>query len=469
MSKIIEETLSSQLFFSILDSLSDGIYITDKKGLTLWLNKSSENLCGAPRSKLIGINVKTLEEQGVFYPSITMMAFESGETVSAVQTLRSGRKILVTGHVIPDSEGNTEFVIAHSRDISETIKTTAQLEETQFLLKRYIEEYQIINRQQNQKLSNHIFVGESREFNNLLELLKKVAVVDSTIIITGETGVGKSLIAEYIHKLSHRSKKPFIQVNCSAIPESLIESELFGYKKGAFTGANTTGKIGLVKTAEGGTLFLDEIGDLPFHLQSKLLLLLQNNTYMPIGDTKNYVANVRIIAATNSNLIESINLGKFRRDLYYRLSVLPIHVPALRDRSEDIFPLLHYYLKKCNRKYYTTKSISNDVLDLLKNYTWPGNIRELENLVERMVIISKADIIQVHDLPEEIRNTNKFENLFSFESAFSLNEKIKQIETELILKAYRLHGTTRKAADALGITQSSLMRRVKKYGIQLPK
>jgi transcriptional regulator with PAS, ATPase and Fis domain len=190
---------------------------------------------------------------------------------------------------------------------------------------------------------------------------------------------------------------------------------------------------------------------------------------MPLGDTKNHIADVRIIAATNSNLHESINLGKFRRDLYYRLSVLPIHVPSLRERTDDIFPLLHYYLKKFNRKYYTTKSISNEVFDLVKNYHWPGNIRELENLVERMVITSKEDIIQVRDLPEEIRSSKQYDRLFNFGNQFSLNEKIEQIESEIILKAYQQYGTTRKASKVLGITQSSLMRRVKKYGIKLPK
>jgi PAS domain S-box-containing protein len=213
---MFEETLSTKLFFSILDSLSDGIYISDRNGLTLWLNKSSENLCGIPRSELIGKNVKELEKRGIFHPSITIMTFETGKTVSAVQTLKSGRKILVTGHLIPDAEGNTDLVIAHSRDISETIKTSSQLEETKLLLNRYIEEFQILTRQQNQKFTNHNLLGESRDFENLLELIKKVAVVDSTILITGESGVGKSMIAEYIHKLSNRCKEPFIQVNCSA-------------------------------------------------------------------------------------------------------------------------------------------------------------------------------------------------------------------------------------------------------------
>jgi transcriptional regulator with PAS, ATPase and Fis domain len=395
------------------------------------------------------------------------MVLESGKTTTTVQLVGNKRKFLVTGHIIPDEQGNIELIVAHSRDITEAVRTSTQLEETVALLKRYSQEIQLMKREQNQTHADIPLIGVSRSFHSLIELMKKVAVVDTTVLITGETGVGKTFIAEHIHRLSERCDKPFVHINCSAIPESLMESELFGYQKGAFTGANNAGKIGLVKMAEKGTLFLDEISELPFHLQSKLLLLLQNKTYMPIGDTKMHTADVRIIAATNANLLELVKIGKFRQDLYYRLNILPIHVPALRERKEDIFPLLYYYLKKWNTKHNQNRKFSTEVLDVLHHYEWPGNVRELENLVERIVITAKHDEIQVSDLPEELRSISSWEeSLLSMGSSLPLTERTERFERELIIQALKLHKTTRKAAAALGITQSLLMRRIRKYKIR---
>jgi PAS domain S-box-containing protein len=461
------ESLKIDNFIDIFNALADGIYITDGTGNTIWMNKASEALCGVPKWELIGRNVKELEEKGIFNPSVTRMAIELGKTTTTIQMVNSGQKFFVTGHLIPDEQGNTELIIAHSRDITEVARTTSQLEETIDLLRRYSEEIEMMKREQNQILAESPLIGESRSYLSLLELIKKVAAVDATVLITGETGVGKSAIAEQIHKLSERFSQPFVHINCSTIPESLIESELFGYKKGAFTGANSTGKSGLVKMAEKGTLFLDEISELPFHLQSKLLLFLQNKTYMPIGDTKVYTADVRIIAATNANLYECVKMGKFRHDLYYRLNILPIIVPSLRERKEDIFPLLHFYLRRFNGKHKQQRRFSTEVLDILHHYEWPGNIRELENLVERIVITAKNDEILIADLPEELRMMTTLENsLFTFDDNLPLLQKIEKIETQIILMACKKHKTTRKTAKALGITQSLLMRRMKKYKIQ---
>jgi PAS domain S-box-containing protein len=457
-------------FIDILNAITDGIYISDAKGYTIWLNNASENLCGVPKSQLIGRNVVELEAAGIFNPSVTRMVLESGKTTTTIQLVNNKRKFLVTGHIIPDEQGNIELVVAHSRDITEAVRTSSQLEETIALLKRYSQEIQLMKREQNQILADTPFIGVSRTYLSLLELMKKVAVVDTTVLITGETGVGKSFIAEHIHQLSERCKEPFVHVNCSAIPESLIESELFGYQKGAFTGASSAGKIGLVKMAEKGTLFLDEISELPFHLQSKLLLLLQNKTYIPIGDTKVHTADVRIIAATNANLLELVKMGKFRHDLYYRLNILPIYVPSLRERKEDIFPLLNFYLNKWNTKHNQRRSFSTEVLDVLHHYDWPGNVRELENLVERIVITAKKDEIQISDLPEELRSISSIEeSLFSLGSNLTLSQRTEKFETEIITQALKLHKTTRKAAAALGITQSLLMRRIRKYKIQIKK
>lgn len=451
----------------IFNALADGIYIADMQGTTLWLNQASENLCGLPKAKLIGKNVVDLEAMGIFNPSVTRLVLETGKPTTTIQLVNSKGKFLVTGHIIPDEDGKPELIVAHSRDITEAAKASSQLEETIALLKRYSEEIQLMRREASQN-SSHQLIGSSRSTLALLELIKKVAVADTTVLITGETGVGKSYLAEHIHQLSERCNGPFVHVNCSAIPETLLESELFGYQRGAFTGASQSGKMGLVKMADTGTLFLDEISELPYHLQSKLLLLLQNKTFMPIGGTKTYTADIRIMAATNTNLLDLVRQGKFRHDLYYRLNILPINVPPLRERKDDIFPLLHHCLQKCNAKHKQKRSFATDTLDVLHQYDWPGNVRELENLVERIVITSKQDEIQVSDLPEEVRGIRgPDESMAALDSHLPLGERLEKIEKELIVKALLFHKTTRKTASALGITQSLLMRRIKKYGIQL--
>ncbi|MFP3392530.1 sigma-54 interaction domain-containing protein [Brevibacillus sp. SIMBA_040] len=453
-------------FIDILNALADGIFISDAQGTTLWLNNASENLCGIPKSEIIGKNVSELEEMGIFNPSVTRLVLESGKPTTTIQLVNRKGKFLVTGHIIPDEDGRPELIIAHSRDITEAARASSQLEETVALLKRYSEEIQLMKWEASQS-SSQTLIGNSRSYLALLELMKKAAPIDTTILIRGETGVGKSYLAEQIHQLSERSNEPFIHVNCSAIPETLIESELFGYHKGAFTGASHSGKIGLVKMADKGTLFLDEISELPYHLQSKLLLLLQNKTFMPIGGTKTYTADIRIITATNANLQDLVRLGKFRHDLYYRLNILPIHVPPLRERKDDVFPLLHHNLQKFNRKHNQKRRFTSEVLDVLHQYDWPGNVRELENLVERIVITSKLDEIQVTDLPEELRSIRELEEGLLTLGSLSLTERMEKIEVEFIMQALRTHKTTRKTASSLGITQSLLMRRIKKYEIQL--
>ncbi|MCK9910686.1 sigma 54-interacting transcriptional regulator, partial [Microbacteriaceae bacterium K1510] len=231
--------------------------MSDSEGKTIWVNNASENLCGVPKADLIGRNVAELEAMGIFNPSITRMVMETGKTTTTIQLVGNKRKFLVTGYMIPDERGNPHLIVAHSRDITEALRTSSQLEETEALLRRYSQEIQLMRREHSQTHADTPMIGVSRSYLSLLELIKKVAVVETTVLITGETGVGKTVIAEHIHQLSERCSQRFVHINCSAIPETLIESELFGYQKGAFTGASNTGKIGLVKMAEKGTLFLD--------------------------------------------------------------------------------------------------------------------------------------------------------------------------------------------------------------------
>ncbi|MEK4029601.1 sigma 54-interacting transcriptional regulator [Pseudobacillus sp. FSL P4-0506] len=459
-------SISSNDFFKIFDSLDDAIYIADKNGTTLWMNKTSKE--SFEGMDIIGKNVKELEKEKVFQPSIIKQVIETGERITKVQTLVNGKKHMTTGHIILDEEGEIKYVIAHGRDMSKLASSTPQLEfeEINALLNRYIQEFRKLHLHQLFNQQELPFIEQSPSSIRLSQIIETVASVDTTVLITGETGVGKNVAAKKIHQLSERHNKPFIYVNCAAIPETLIESELFGYQKGAFTGANTQGKAGLVKLAETGTLFLDEISELSLPLQSKLLQLLQDKTYRPIGAAQIQKANIRIIAATNSDLEKMVDEGTFRSDLFYRLNILPIAIIPLRERKEDIFPLLHFYLTRFNGLHKKARFFSNEVIDILRNYQWPGNIRELENLVEQLVILAKQDEILTADLPKKYQqktrpNTDSLLSLNLMEE--SLQGILDQVEKEVILQAYNHHKTTRKAAKALGISQSSLMRRLKKY------
>lgn len=460
------KNVSYKQFEDILNSISDGIFIADKTGKTLWINHESIKRLDRTTSEIVGHNVSDLEADGLFHPSVIRMVLETGQPTSIVQSIDTGSKFIVTANILYDLHGEIELVVAHSRDITEALRMTSQLEEADALIRQYSQEIRNLKLGRTGANSIEPITWKSPVYLSILDLVDKMSVVDTTVLITGETGVGKTVLAKRIHELSDRHDKPFVHINCSAIAESLIESELFGYRKGAFTGASTSGKIGLIKAADGGTLFLDEIGELPLHLQSKLLQFIHEKKYIPVGDTQVQTADVRIIAATNSDLFVMVSEGRFRPDLYYRLNIVPIAIPPLRERPEDIFPLLYHFLTKFNKQHRQNRRFSIEVLDLLQIYDWPGNIRELENLVERLVITSKMFEISVSDLPERIRKQKPAEErLVKMREGESMTQMLWRIEKELLEEAYRIQGNTRKTAKALGITQSLLMRRFKRYGI----
>lgn len=322
------------------------------------------------------------------------------------------------------------------------------------------------------------FIGRSEAIKKVFKLIEKVAKTDSTVLIYGESGTGKELVARAIHRKSPRAKKPLVPVNCGAIPSDLIESELFGYVKGAFTGAYAN-RPGRFEVADGGSIFLDEIGELPLNLQVKLLRVIQEKTFERVGDTKQIRVDVRIIAATNKDLEEEVKKGRFREDLYYRLNVIPIYVPPLRERREDIPLLVEYFLEKFNReKGLSIKGIEKEVVDALVEYSWPGNVRELENIIERMMVLAEGDVITLDDLPEKIkggsgreekRELDK-EDMLSIinlpEEGINLKEFLDKIEEKLILQALERTGNVKeRAARLLGLNRTTLVEKLKRRGL----
>jgi TyrR family helix-turn-helix protein len=295
----------------------------------------------------------------------------------------------------------------------------------------------------------------------VLELAEKVAPMDSSIFIHGETGVGKGVLARVIHDLSSRKDKNFIQVNCGAIPSALIESELFGYESGAFTGANKHGKKGLVESADGGTLFLDEIGEMPLDIQVKILHLVQDRTFMKVGGTKEKKVNIRIISATNKDLKQMIKNNQFREDLYYRLHVVPMEIPQLRERKEDILLLTDYFLKKFNEKYGQSITIDDHSKLILQLQDYPGNVRELENVIEQIVVTARKPIVTIEDLPSDL--TYKDTALVNLTGIIPLKKALEETEKQLLSQALSTYKSTRKMAKALGVSQTTIMRKLGKY------
>jgi transcriptional regulator with GAF, ATPase, and Fis domain len=317
------------------------------------------------------------------------------------------------------------------------------------------------------------FIGQSPAIKEILSIINKLSKTDSTVLIMGESGTGKELVAKMIHQKSTRATKPFIPVNCGAIPSELLESELFGHEKGAFTGA-VYSRPGRFELAHEGTIFLDEIGDMPLHLQVKILRVIQERTFERIGSTKPLHVNVRIIAATNKNLENEVKEGKFREDLYWRLNVVPLLIPPLRERKEDIPILCEYFINKFSEKFGYELKIKSDAFDLLLNYHWPGNVRELENLIERLYVLSENGVITINDLPERIKFSESFfsrniipEELNPFASSIDLNEVIKEYEKKLILHALNLNGWVKsRAAKYLKINRTTLIEKMKRLGIK---
>jgi len=444
---------------AIFECSFDGLYVTDGQANTLRLNKGFERIMGISEEQCLGRNMRELVEKGVFSRSGTLIALEKGERVTLSLVSSNGKEALVTSNPIYDNEGNPIMVVTNVRDMTELNELQRKLERIEGLHELYKNELQQMKLENSRSL-----VMTSAKMKELVNMVIRVAAVDSTVLIQGESGVGKDLLAEIIHSNSSRKEGPFIRVNCGAIPENLLESELFGYEAGAFTGASRTGKIGLFELAQGGVLFLDEIGELPLNLQVKLLRVLQDREIIRVGGVQPIKVNCRIIAGTNRNLLEMIDKGQFRLDLYYRLNVIPIFVPPLRERREDIPVLVNYFLNVFNQKYGMKKQLDNKALNCLMEYNWPGNVRELENLIERLVVTNISDIIGREDLPPNIESVRT--DVATGEKLIPLRKAVENTERELLKTAFARYNSSYQVARVLEVNQSTVVRKAQKYGIK---
>lgn len=451
-----------KIFDTIIENLSDTIYVTDGEANTMKVNKVYEELSGLSRSEILGTNMKDLLNHYISNSGSLLVLESKKEVKTEIFFHKTNQRAFITSKPIYDNHGNLSMILSNSRNFKEIQQLEEQLIETTYLANQYKAEIDA--------LKANIFhddgiIAEDKAMVTVLLKSNKVAKVDSTTLVLGETGVGKEEIARYIHNNSHRAKGPFIKVNCGALTESLIESELFGYDKGAFTGASKSGKPGLFESANKGSIFLDEIGELPLNMQVKLLRVLQENQVTRIGAAHPIDIDVRIIAATNRDLVKMIEENLFREDLYYRFNVVPITVPPLRQRPDDIIPLANLFLGKLNKKYNFKKNISNLAYHFLKKHPWPGNVRELRNVIEQAFIMCEGDHITVDDLPFKVQS-KKREAIV--EDQIHLKELLEKVEYDYIQEAYLRCKSVRAAAKFLKMNYSTYERKrifyQEKYG-----
>ncbi len=445
---------------AIIESSFDGLYITDGLGNTLRVNKATERITGVLEEEVIGRNMADLVKDKVFSRSGSLLALEKKETVTTELDTKTGKTLLVTSTPIFDDDQNIFRVVTNVRDITELNHLKQRLEHMEDLSRVYHSELQHLKL----KNSKRIVYGSSK-MEDIIKLAIRLSEFDSTVLIQGESGVGKELMAEIIHSNSSRKDKPFIKINCGAIPENLLETELFGYEAGAFTGASKGGKVGLFELADGGVLFLDEIGEMPLNLQVKLLRFVQDQTITRVGGVRPIRVNVRILAGTNRDLTEMISYNHFRQDLYYRLNVVPLVVPPLRKRKEDIPLLAQHFLNVYNKKYQLRKRLTHEVLNSILAYDWPGNVRELENLMERLVVVTANDTITRADLPAWAKNIDTLADCSESE-ILTLKEAVEKIERQVLEKAFSRYKSTYEIAKVLNVNQSTVVRKASKYKIK---
>lgn len=444
----------------IVECIEEEILITDQNGFVRFMNSEAERVCGVKSEEIINKHVEYLERERIISSSITKEVLRTKKKVNILQRLKNGTTVLGTAIPVFDENKKLIYVICTSKNVEEINKLMDKIEKKENELEGKNQE--IIRLKERMFITDNVVFG-SKQMESVKETILKIAPTDVTVMVQGESGVGKEVVAKLIHNLSRRNEYPLIKINCGLIPENLLESELFGYENGAFTGAAKGGKVGKVELAQKGTLFLDEIGEMPLNLQVKLLEFLQDREITRIGGTAKIKVNTRIVVATNRDLKAMVKAGKFRPDLFYRLNVLPINIPPLRERKDDIIPLVEFFLEKLNDKYQVNKELSAEVIEAFKNYGWPGNVRELMHVLERLVLTSDNDTINIDNLSGVLSGEVVSSARVICTGLFPLKAARRELDSQLVNRAYEIYQSTYKAARVLQIDQSTVVKMLKKY------
>ncbi|MBI5581106.1 MAG: sigma 54-interacting transcriptional regulator [Deltaproteobacteria bacterium] len=467
--KISSYKLIAKHLSTIFEASSDGIWVTDATGRIIALNRASERLNGIKSEEVLGQNVSIMLKNDLVDQNITPEVIRTRQSLSIMQYIkRTGRYLLVTGTPAFDEDGNLLLVVVNERDMTQLNWLQKKLEEVQMEAEKMKSELAELSLQ---RLQDQNIVAESEAMRQVYNIATRLSKAEaSNILILGESGTGKGMLSQFIHQNSPRAKSPFITINCAALPESLLEAELFGYEKGAFTGAKEHGKVGLFELANEGTLFLDEIGDIPLAIQAKLLKYLDDYEIMRLGGTKSRKIDCLLVAATNQDLGILVKNKQFRQDLFHRLNTFTIKISPLRERQEDIFALTHNYLASFNRKYKKKNVIRAEGMTALQNYPFPGNVRELVNILREAVVmcdnraIDQFIIAKLRNAQAEQPGT---EESPSINMPFSLEDRLNALEKRLLMKAAKNCGTTLELAQAMKISQATAFRKLKKHAIIL--
>jgi PAS domain S-box-containing protein len=449
---------------AIIDSSSDGLFVCDGDANVIRVNPASERIHKRPASEMVGRNMRELIPEGFIDRSAALEACLQKETVSLLQNMPNNRKLISIGTPVFDQAGELIRVVVSERDITEIDTLQRELENQEAIKDQF--RHQMLEMQQTE-LEKRKIIARSPNMIKALRQAMRVATADSSVLILGESGVGKGVIADMIHSNSRRADRPLIKINCGAIPESLVEAELFGYEKGAFTGANTGGKPGQFELANEGILFLDEVAELPLSAQVKLLRFLEDGWITRLGATEERKVDVRVLAATHRDLDDMVEKGTFRLDLYYRLNVIPIHVPAVRERKDCLVPLIRHYIDHFSLINQESRRLSRAAVDALCNYSFPGNVRELMNICERLVVMSETEMIDLVDLPEQVAGSVKtrLPEEMDWPETVTLQEALETVERNLLTKARERYRSQSRIAEVLGVNQSTIARKLKRYGL----
>ncbi len=448
----------------ILDSVSDGIWICDGDGTILEINAASQRLNSIRAADYIGKNVQCIVAERMVDRSATLDVIATRRQASMIQHItRTGKQLLVTGTPVLDARGEVALVVVNERDVTELTNLRQSLQNARTVEERYRSELAELSLFE---LSQKDIVAQSPQMQRTLRTLLKLAQMDATrVLLLGESGTGKGLLAKFLHQVSPRAQKPFIQINCPAVPENLFEAELFGYERGAFTGAREGGKAGLIELAMGGTLFLDEVGDIPLPVQAKLLKYLDDHELRRLGGGEARTVECRVVAATNCDLEGLVEARQFRKDLYYRLNTFIVRIAPLRERRDDIFGLAEFYLSQQNARHGKAKRLSPKAMRFLEAYDFPGNVRELVNLIQKAFVMSDDDDL-TEALAEALTGDGPLEN--SRPGPRRLVESTDQTSLRRLREAMAACRTTRQMAAYLGVSQSTVVRKLKRYALTRP-